>query len=111
MSTRQWIFEGDFKGCFDNLNHEYIMDCLTDFPAKESIYKWLKAGYVDNNSFNDTDSGTPQGSLCEVNRSNSYKSKCPYNFTLHYRKLSIRRDCLTIVSQYSPAWYGRRTWC
>jgi len=62
-STRQWIFEGDFKGCFENLNHQYIMDCLTEFPAKEAIYKWLKAGYVDNNSFNNTDAGTPQGGI------------------------------------------------
>jgi len=62
-STRQWIFEGDFKGCFDNLNHKYILDCLTGFPAKETIYKWLKAGYIDNNLFNNTDSGTPQGGL------------------------------------------------
>lgn len=62
-STRKWVFEGDFKGCFDNLNHQYIMDCLVDFPAKETIYKWLKAGYVDNNSFNDTDAGTPQGGI------------------------------------------------
>lgn len=62
-STRQWVFEGDFKGCFDNLNHQYIMDCLAGFPAKETIYKWLKAGYVDNNSFNNTDFGTPQGGL------------------------------------------------
>lgn len=62
-STRQWIFEGDFKGCFDNLNHKYIMDCLAEFPAKETVYKWLKAGYVDNASFNNTDFGTPQGGL------------------------------------------------
>lgn len=62
-STRQWVFEGDFKGCFDNLNHQYIIDCLTGFPAKETIYKWLKAGYIDNNSFNNTYSGTPQGGL------------------------------------------------
>jgi RNA-directed DNA polymerase len=62
-STRQWIFEGDFKGCFDNLNHKYIMDCLKGFPAKETIYKWLKAGYVDNNSSYNTESGTPQGGL------------------------------------------------
>lgn len=62
-STRQWIFEGDFKGCFDNLNHQYIMDCLVGFPAKESVLKWLKAGYVDNSSFNDTNFGTPQGGL------------------------------------------------
>lgn len=62
-STRKWIFEGDFKGCFDNLNHEYIMDCLIGFPAKDTIQKWLKAGFVDNDSFNDTDSGTPQGGI------------------------------------------------
>lgn len=59
-STRKWIFEGDFKGCFDNLNHEYIIDCLIGFPAKDTIQKWLKAGFVDNDSFNDTDFGTPQ---------------------------------------------------
>lgn len=62
-STRKWIFEGDFKGCFDNLNHEYIMKCLIDFPAKDAIQKWLKAGFIDNNSFYDTDSGTPQGGI------------------------------------------------
>ncbi|SDK17374.1 group II intron reverse transcriptase/maturase [Natronincola ferrireducens] len=62
-SRKQWVFEGDFKGCFDNLNHQYIMDCLEGFPAKDTIYKWLKAGYVDNNSFNDTTTGTPQGSI------------------------------------------------
>ena len=62
-STRKWIFEGDFKGCFDNLNHQYIMDCLIGFPAKDAIQKWLKAGFIDNDSFNDTDSGTPQGGI------------------------------------------------
>lgn len=62
-STRQWIFEGDFKGCFDNLNHQYIMDCINSFPAKEAIYKWLKAGYVDNNTFIETENGTPQGGV------------------------------------------------
>ncbi|UZQ52641.1 reverse transcriptase domain-containing protein [Clostridium kluyveri] len=64
-SKRQWIFEGDLKGCFDNLNHEYIMSCLDSFPAKETISRWLKAGYVDNNVFNDTNTGTPQGGLCK----------------------------------------------
>lgn len=62
-STRKWIFEGDFKGCFDNLNHEYILNCLVEFPARDTIQKWLKAGFVDNDSFNDTDSGTPQGGI------------------------------------------------
>ena len=62
-STRKWIFEGDFKGCFDNINHQYIMDCLIGFPAKDTVLKWLKAGFIDNDSFNDTDFGTPQGGI------------------------------------------------
>jgi RNA-directed DNA polymerase len=62
-SKRQWIFEGDFKGCFDNLNHEYIMLCIGNFPVKETVNKWLKAGYIDNNVFNDTNIGTPQGGI------------------------------------------------
>ena len=36
---------------------------MIGFPARDTIQKWLKAGFVDNDSFNDTDSGTPQGGL------------------------------------------------
>lgn len=62
-TKRQWIFEGDFKGCFDNLNHDYIISCLDKFPCKETILEWLKAGYIDNEVFNETIAGTPQGGI------------------------------------------------
>jgi RNA-directed DNA polymerase len=60
---KQWVFEGDFKGCFDNLNQEYIMQQLHTFPGKETIQKWLKAGYIDNGAFHETTSGSGQGSI------------------------------------------------
>ena len=60
------------KGCFDNLSHQHIMDCLEGFPAKETISKWLNAGYIDNGSFNDTYSGTPQGGLCKASHNPPY---------------------------------------
>ncbi|QUH20658.1 reverse transcriptase domain-containing protein [Alkaliphilus sp. B6464] len=60
---KQWIFEGDFKGCFDNLNHDYIIEQLGNFPAKDLVIKWLKAGYIDNKVFNTTEQGTPQGGI------------------------------------------------
>lgn len=60
---KQWIFEGDFKGCFDNLNHDYILEQLGNFPAKDLIVKWLKAGYIDNKVFNVTEQGIPQGGI------------------------------------------------
>jgi len=62
-TTRKWIFEGDFKGCFDNLNHEHIMNKIKQFPNKQLIEKWLKAGYVDNGTFCNTEQGTPQGGV------------------------------------------------
>ncbi|MGG0454247.1 group II intron reverse transcriptase/maturase [Priestia megaterium] len=62
-SKKKWIFEGDFRGCFDNLDHQYILKQIEDFPAKDIIQKWLKAGFIDNNVFNMTESGTPQGGI------------------------------------------------
>jgi RNA-directed DNA polymerase len=62
-TKKQWIFEGDFKGCFDNLNHDYIISCLDKFPHRETIAKWLKAGYIDSEVFNETLTGTPQGGI------------------------------------------------
>jgi RNA-directed DNA polymerase len=60
---KQWIFEGDYKGCFDHLSHEFIEKQVTNFPAKEVIARWLKAGFVDNHTFNSSESGTPQGGI------------------------------------------------
>lgn len=62
-SKKQWIFEGTFKGCFDRLSHDYILEQLGNFPAKELIAKWLKAGFIDNNVFNVTMEGIPQGGI------------------------------------------------
>lgn len=39
------------------------MKCLIEFPARDTVDKWLKAGFIDNNSFYDTSSRTPQGGI------------------------------------------------
>ena len=61
--NKRWIFEGDFKGCFDNLKHDYIMEQIKEFPFTDLIEKWLKAGYVDNGVFNETELGSGQGNI------------------------------------------------
>lgn len=38
-SKKRWVFEGDFKGCFDNLNHDYILEQIKDLPYKEIVKK------------------------------------------------------------------------
>lgn len=57
----QWILEGDIKGCFDNISHQWL---LNNIPMEKRILRqWLKAGYVENTNFFNTDDGTPQGGI------------------------------------------------
>ena len=38
----EWILEGDIKGCFDHISHEWL---LTNIPMNKAILKkWLKCG-------------------------------------------------------------------
>ena len=60
---RLYVFEGDFKSCFDTLSHQHILDKLGNFPLKKLIRKWLEAGYLENNIFYKTRAGTPQGGI------------------------------------------------
>jgi len=57
----QWILEGDIKGCFDNISHEWM---INNIPTDKSILrKWLKAGFIENKSLFPTEAGTPQGGI------------------------------------------------
>jgi len=57
----EWILEGDIKGCFDNINHQWLID---NIPMDKSILKqFLKAGYIFNHQLFPTDAGTPQGGI------------------------------------------------
>lgn len=58
---RLWILDADIKGCFNNIAHDPLLDKIEDFPAKALIERWLKAGYIINNKFWETETGTPQG--------------------------------------------------
>ena len=57
----QWVLEGDIKGCFDNISHDWI---LGNIPMDKTILeKWLKAGYVYQGELFPTEAGTPQGGI------------------------------------------------
>ncbi|MFP3869041.1 MAG: group II intron reverse transcriptase/maturase [Desulfobacteraceae bacterium] len=60
-SSPQWILEGDIKGCFDNISHDWLMTHVQ--MDKEILQKWLKAGYVDLKKLFPTAAGTPQGGV------------------------------------------------
>lgn len=58
-----WVLDADIKGAFDNISHEYILKTIGEIPGKELIKQWLKAGYMENEIFHETESGTPQGGV------------------------------------------------
>ena len=61
--TKKWVVDADIKGCFDNINHEHLLETIGSFPARKLIHLWLKAGYVDKGVFHETEAGTPQGGI------------------------------------------------
>lgn len=57
----QWVLEGDIKGCFDNISHEWL---LRNVPMDRHVLKrWLKAGFVEDRKLFPTSAGTPQGGI------------------------------------------------
>lgn len=60
-ASPQWILEGDIKGCFDNISHEWL---LKNIPLdRQVLEEWLKAGVIYNGEFISTETGTPQGGI------------------------------------------------
>lgn len=60
-ASPKWVLEGDIKGCFDNISHEWLLaNVLMD---KGVLRKWLRAGYVDVGRLFPTEAGTPQGGI------------------------------------------------
>ena len=59
--SAQWVLEGDIKGCFDNINHQWLaQNILMD---KKILQQWLKAGFIENKQLFPTEQGTPQGGI------------------------------------------------
>jgi RNA-directed DNA polymerase len=57
-----WVLEGDIKSCFDQISHEWL---LAHIPMDKNILrKWLKAGFMEENTLHRTEAGTPQGGIC-----------------------------------------------
>lgn len=57
----QWILEGDIKGCFDHISHDWMMKNIpTD---KRIMNEFLKCGYFEKKKLFPTEEGSPQGGL------------------------------------------------
>lgn len=75
----KWFVEGDIKGCFDNIDHHILITTVRRRIADESfielLWKFLRAGYLENWEYNATYSGAPQGSGVSPILANIYMSE------------------------------------
>ena len=64
-TKRGWILKVDIKGAFDHISHEYLLKAIGNFPAKDWIKAWLKAGIMEvgHKVIQSTTAGTPQGGV------------------------------------------------
>jgi len=66
-TSKQWVLEGDIRGCFDNISHEHILETLKTWEVTKSIRniieRMLKSKILLKDIIEDVDTGTPQGGM------------------------------------------------
>lgn len=84
-----WFVEGDIKACFDSFDHHVMADILRERIDDEQfialMWKFLRAGYMEQWTYHRTYSGTPQGSGISPILANIYLDKLD-SFMDEYKK-------------------------
>ena len=62
-TTRPWVVDADIEGAFNNIGHAALLQAIGNFPARELLKQWLKAGYVEDEMLHPTEAGVPQGGV------------------------------------------------
>lgn len=57
--SSQWILEGDIKGCFDNISHEWMLDNIP--MDKKILTQFIRSGFVFERKLFPTSKGAIQG--------------------------------------------------
>ena len=72
----RWVVDADIEQFFDTLDHQQLMTALrrriSDGEMLRLIYRWLKAGYLWEGTYHDTDQGSPQGGVLSPLLANLY---------------------------------------
>jgi RNA-directed DNA polymerase len=101
-TRKKWVLDADIAGCFDQIDHDFLLNQIGNFPGRRMIAQWLKAGYVEHGERHPTEVGTPQGGVI---------SPLLANIALHgmesalgilrYRQGTIKKGTRRLVVRYA----------
>ena len=87
--SSKWFIEGDIKACFDSFDHHTLINLLRKRIKDENfislMWKFLRAGYMEQWTYSETYSETPQGSGMSPILANIYLSELD-TFIENYKK-------------------------
>lgn len=111
-----WFIEGDISQCFDQLDHEMLLELLKEHIHDERFIRLmrelLQAGYMEDWTFNQTLSGIPQGGIVSPTLSNLLLDKLDkfVETTLipHYSKGTRRKMNKEYHKLITTSWRQRK---
>lgn len=117
-----WFVEGDIHACFDSFDHHVIVEILKkridDEMFIQLIWKFLKAGYMEQWEYERTYSGVPQGSgvspvLCNIylNELDKFMEKYAIDFNTKAPRKRLSPAYKTSVNRaYEYRKEGKQLW-
>jgi len=64
VQKAKYVLDADIEKCFDQINHEKLLEKLNTTPTfRRQIKAWLKSGVMDGKQLFPTEEGTPQGGV------------------------------------------------
>jgi len=92
--SKQWVIEGDIRGCFDNISQEHILKTLKSWEVTKKIVsiieRMLKADILLKDMIENVDTGTPQGGILSPMLANvaltALDDYCHKNFGTHKQR-------------------------
>lgn len=101
----KWIVEGDIKACFDNFDHHVLIDLLRRRIEDEYfislMWKFLRAGYMEQWVYHKTYSGTPQGSGMSPILANIYLSELDKFMEQYKERFDVGGKKCRVTKEYS----------
>lgn len=98
-ASPKWVLEGDIKGCFDNISHDWLVAnvCMD----KGILRKWLKAGFIELGRLFPTQAGTPQGGIISPALANLALDGLQHELTTLFRTVREARAAKVNLVRYA----------